>query len=305
MPVVLRARVLLRSVCWIALLTLSVAGCAIARRFGPTDESEIAARELARLGLDALSRGQLAEAEARFTHALSKSPKNVQARHHLAQLLWQQGQRDRAVEEMDAAVQGSGGDPDWTVDLGQMLYQQNDMDGALRCADAALQAAPQHAGAWKLRGDLLSQRHDLTGAKQAYHRSLARDPAAADALTSLAEIYRLEGKPLRALATLQRLEEITHATGGPSSDLFYRQALAMQALGRYDAACERFAKALPGMPDNAELLLQLSECQWQAGRIDEARQTLVATQRLLPHDPRVRRLADALNGAGPAIAVSY
>ncbi len=287
---------------WIVFLSVSAGGCAIAHRLGPTDESEIAARELARLGLDALHRGQFVEAKARFTHALSKSPKNPQARHHLAQLLWRTDHREQAIEEMDSAVLHSGGDPDWTVELGKMLFEQQDFDGALRCADVALQTAPYHADAWQLRGNVLSQSHDLEAAKQAYHRSLTANPAAVDTLMSLAEIYRLEGKPLRALATLQRVEESSRSTDQLPAELYFRQALAMQALGRYDAACEKFVKARPGMPENAELLLQLSECQWNAGRLDDARATCAATEQLLPDDPRVRRLADALHAAGPAIA---
>lgn len=278
--------------------------CAIAHRLGPTDDSEIAARELARLGLDAMHRGQLPEAKARFVRALDKSPKNPQARHHLAQLLWQTGDREQAILEMDSAVLHSGGDPDWTVELGRMLLEQNDPDGALRCAQVALQTSSRHTQAWQLRGDVLSRNHDLEGAKQAYHQSLTGNPTDPETLMNLAEIYRLEGKALRALAILQRLEQNSRHSAPLPGDLYYRQALAMQALGRYDAACEMFAKARPDMPQNPELLLLLSECQFNAGRLDEARDTLAATRQLLPGDPRVQRLAESLHAVGPAIASS-
>ncbi len=234
-----------RMLCLLACLVACVFDCAgccsIACRLGPTNENEIAARELARLGLDSMHHGNLTEAKARFMHALEKSPKNPQARHHLARLLWQQGDMDGAIEAMDTAILHSGGDPEWTVELGRMLLAQGDHQAALRCSDVALQSAPDLPTAWQLRGDVSAQTNKLDSARQAYHRSLTEASSSSDTLIKLSEIYSLQGKPLRALATLQRLEESIPATEQPPIDLRYRQALAQQALGRFDDACETFA----------------------------------------------------------------
>ena len=297
-------QILMQPVCVIVLLSVSAGCCAIADRLGPTDESEIAVHELPRLGLDALHRGQFSEAQARFTHVLHKSPKNPQARHHLAQLLWRTDEREQAIEEMDAAVLHSGGDPDWTAELGRMLLEQGDVDAALRCADVALQTAPHHADAWRLRGDVLSRNNDLDGAKQAYHRSLTSstgDAADAETLMNLAEIYRLEGKPLRArhVTAIGRKQPFD---GSAASRAVFSPGTGHASARALRRSLRDVRQARPGMPENAELLLLLSECQWNAGLLNEARETLAATARLLPQDPRVRRLADALHAAGPAIA---
>lgn len=282
------------------------AGCCAISRLGPTDENEVAARELARLGLEALHRGECGEAKARFTHALDKCPHNPQARHHLAELLWQQGDNQRAIQEMDLAVCHSGGDPEWTVSLGRMLLAQDARPAALECADQALRAAPELASAWLLRGDVMRAQDQPHEAQRAYHRSLSTpsvpQPVMTQSMLHLAELYRLEGRPLRALSTLQRLEESLASPDHPPAQLPYEQAIALHALGRYDAAVERFRQARQRLGDDTELLLMLADCQFRTGQYEDARTTSRRLTELAPADPRVSALQANLKTAGDQIA---
>jgi tetratricopeptide (TPR) repeat protein len=288
-----------------ALLPLANGCCALSR-LGPTDENEIAARELARLGLNAVHRGELVEASARFVHALKKCPDNPQARHHLAELLWKQGDRERAIQEMDLAVRKAGGDPEWTVTLGRMLLSERSSAAALECADRALRTSPDLASAWLLRGDVMRAQDRPDEAKLAYHRGLStRSPTPSlvtDSVLHLSELYRLEGKPLRALATLERLEQSLASPDDAPTGMRYEQAIALHALGRHHHAIEKFEQARRGLGDDLELLLMLADCQYQSGQYDAAQETTLRLATIAPTDSRVSALQANLRNVGHRIA---
>jgi thioredoxin-like negative regulator of GroEL len=118
----------------------------------------------------------------------------------------------------------------------------------------------------------------------------------------LAELYRLEGRPLRALATLGRLEASLTSPDQQPPQLRYQQAIALHALGRFDAAVERFQQARQRLGDDAELLLMLADCQFRSGHPHDARATFERLAELVPDDPRVGALQAQLKTAGHQIA---
>lgn len=281
-------------------LILVCGGCLTLVRRSPAKEDVVAARELSRLGLEALDRGRLVEAEARFKHALQKCPHDVHARHHYARALWERGQREQAIEEMDTAVRNSGGDPEWAVELGQMLLAQNELDSAEECCQRALDIDHRRPDGWALHGEISKARGDVTAAQRAYHRALSCGPADPAVLLKLAELYRIQGRPRRALSTLQRLAEETR--DAPPPQLCYLQGVALQALARHEEAIEQFTAARQQLGDQPELLLMLAESQFQAGQIDAAQGTLQLAAKIIPRDSRVANLGQRIQSAGQPIA---
>src|SRR5258708_4102143 len=89
---------LAKSMALLAFTMFCAAGCQMYRQQGPVSKTEVAARELSQRGQNAMERGDLPSAETMFAQAVKTSPANVEARRQYAETLWQQGQRDLALQ---------------------------------------------------------------------------------------------------------------------------------------------------------------------------------------------------------------
>lgn len=255
-----------------ALLVATAGCCCGLKRRAPFDKDVVAARELARRGQDALLRDSLPEAHGYFARALKTCPDDTDARFHLAKVLWQQGQAEQAIEEMDAAVRGSGGDPVWRVELGKMLLAQEEHEGALESAARALERSPELAAAWRLQAGALQATGQSEPALQAYHRALSCGDQSAFVLMQIAELYRDQGRPRRALSTLQRLEDELPAEEHPQQ-LAFLQGLACSALDRHEDAVDHLTVARQQLGDQPKILFHLAAAQFSAGQPKQARET--------------------------------
>lgn len=283
----------------VACMVIGTSCCSLPSR----NEQLVAAREQTRQALYAVDRGNLEEARVRLEHALKAAPDDCRARRHYAKLLWQIGDHEQAIEQLDAAAR-CGGDPLWTVELGEMLLAEDVVAGAIECAEAALERNRNLSSAWILRGDALRAQLHNDAARKSYFRALSCEACDPRALLELAEIYRVEGRPRRALSSLQRLEADYPASRHPRQ-LAYLQGVALQALGQHDTAVEKFNLAREQLGDQSELLLLLAESQFQLGRTEDARQALELAAADLPGDQRVADLTRRLHAAGNRLANTY
>lgn len=251
------------------MLALALLGCGqLPRRAG---EKSIAARELCRLGIDAMDGHRWQEAKARFAHALKTLPEDADARHHLAQVLWQQGDSYEAIAQLRGAIESVGSQPPWTVELGEMFLAVDDLDGALRCADIATDLDPKLASAWALRGHVLHRQGEFDEALGNFH--LARSHGAEDVRVAMAisDIYARQNRPARVLSSLpESVVELDQ-----QGILALRRGQAMKALGRHGDAVKMLRLAKTAQPQNQELLYELAEAQLLAGDPGAARRTVI------------------------------
>ncbi len=280
-------------------------GCATLGRSGPCDEDQVAARELARVGLESMRQGHTPEARSKFEQALQLCPRDPDARRHLAQLQWENAEYEAAIQEMQVAMKDSGEAPECVIQLGKMQEASGNLAEALKCAESATNTNPQLAEGWLLRGNIFARRHQAEESKRAYHRCLSCDDLTSEtelnASLALAELYRLEGRPLRALATLERCQRGMPRDRRNLPTVAYERAVAMHALGRYEDAIDQFQIVLQRHQDHHECLLMLADCQFRTGQREAAQNVADQLQRCAPNDPRVAALQADLRVAGHAI----
>ncbi len=268
------------------LLLVVQAGCsAMSQRAHRADKS-IAAREQGQLGWQYLQRGQLNEAAARLTHAIEDCPEDVRLRHDLAIVRREQSRSEEAIAEMQIAVNQSGGEPAWLVELARMQMDKGDLAEAWASADRALERQPSLASAWQVRGDVLTRTGRHAEALTDYHRAIAEGGESPELLMQVADAYRLMGRPRRALSTLQRLADTVPMENQPR-EMRLAQALAYQALDRHEEALTHFDQARKIQGDQPLLLTQLAISQWHTGDVDNARRTLLSASAAHPDDPRI------------------
>ena len=246
-----------------------------------SDENISVARQLSLQGMGAQQKGRWDQAETLYASAVTRCPTDERARCGYAESLWQRGAHDEAVAHMEEAVRLSGDDPERLVQLGNMYLSLGQLDRAQTFADKAIAANRHLAGAWALRGDIQRSRGLTSEALASYHRTLSLQEHYPDVQFALTEIYSQQGRPQRALATLQSLED-DFPPGQIPSNVLYREGLVLRQLGRYQDAAKALAQASEKGEPSAELLNELARTQMLAG--DPASASL-ANAAALARDP--------------------
>ena len=264
----------------VAILSICDSGCRAISRIGESRQS-IAARRLSRQGLKAMHEGQWDAAENLFNDALQVSSTDDRAHQGMAESLWQRDQRDLAIRHMEHAVRLSGGDPKFAQRLGRMYLDVGRLEEADQQSVAALGAERNSAEVWALRGDCLSAEGKLEEALAAYHRALALRPDYPDVQLQAAEIYRLQGRYDRLLATLDRLQDGFGGFDIPARADVLR-GVAMRQLGRHQEARRCFARAATKNPTDADPHLQIASLCLDEGDVQAARNSVQVALQLDP-----------------------
>jgi tetratricopeptide (TPR) repeat protein len=259
--------------CISAATLLAAGGCKSLRR--DPDKNVISARQMSLRGLEAVQQGEWKEAETYFANAVRTNPVDERAHVQYAELLWRRGVQDSAIEHLEGSVKLSGGDPALLVRLGEMYLAQGDTDRAWSQAEQAIQANRELACAWALRGDVHRRRDNMQAALADYHRSLSYEGHCPHVQLALAEIYRQQNRPRRALSTLDTLAGHYPPSEVPQ-DLLLERGLALKALARYERAVEVLSRAAQQGDPSAEVLFHLAEAQLSAGDAASARLAVVA-----------------------------
>lgn len=267
------ARLLLTSLAGCALVALAGGGCASMRKQKIVPESIAACRQMSRDGVAAMELGQWDEAHSLLQEAVATSPTDIDARRHLAEVLWQMGNHRDAVVHMEAAVRLDPRNAPTTVRSGEMLLAVGAVDRAALRAQQAIALDATLAGAWALRGRIFRQRGEAARALADLQQALRYSPHSTDVLLDTAEVQYDMGRPQRSLTTLHHLLDV-YAPGEEPQRALWLEGLAYQALDRpYDAVESLYAASLRGAPQ-ADLLYQLALAEQTAGRPTAATNTV-------------------------------
>jgi tetratricopeptide (TPR) repeat protein len=142
-------------------------------------------------GVEAMSRGDLDEAERQFRLALRTVPDLADARYNLALVLMKRGQNEAASDLLGALVAERPQDPEFGFALGNALFRQTRFVEAARAFDRVLAVAPDHRRAAFGHARALQESGARAEAIAAWQRYLELDPAsswAAEARRHLAEL---------------------------------------------------------------------------------------------------------------------
>ncbi len=267
------ARLLLTSLAGCALVALAGGGCASLRKQKIVPESIAVCRQMSRDGVAAMELGQWDEAHSLLQEAVATSPTDIDARRHLAEVLWQTGNHRDAVVHMEAAVRLDPRNAPTTVRSGEMLLAVGAVDRAALRAQQAIALDATLAGAWALRGRIFRQRGEAARALADLQQALRYSPHSTDVLLDTAEVQYDMGRPQRSLTTLHHLLDV-YAPGEEPQRALWLEGLAYQALDRpYDAIESLYAASLRGAPQ-ADLLYQLALAEQTAGRPTAATNTV-------------------------------
>ncbi len=201
--------------------------------------------------------GHEAEALAAYRRALRLSPRDVDTRVRVVQLLARSGRMEEVIAEYRALVAAAPREPRFVVELAQMLLEVGRRDEAIALAERTGRANPRDV---------------------ATHRALA------DLYTRFGEEQRAE----REIALLARID---------AQDPAHLVALGAQQLaaGQRDAAIATFRRILGAVRDRGEAHATLAGVFADHDMLDLAEQEYRAAVEADPDEPRyLRGLAEVL-----------
>ena len=277
-------------------------GCATMLSRSRTEEVA-AAREMSMRGQDAMQQGQWTEAERLFTESIAKCPVDERSRCHYAEVLWRRGAEEKAISQMREGVRLSGGNATLAVRLGEMYLARRDLAQAASQAEDVIRRQAELPRAWALHGDVRLRHGKTEEALSSYHRALSYQEYFPRVQLAIAEIYRRDGRPDRALGTLIALSD-HYPTGQVPQDVLIQRGLALKELKRYDDAVKDLAQVQETGTASADVLFHLGEARLLAGDPVNANLALLEALEQSPQHGAARRLHQHLEDRHPGMTAS-
>ncbi len=260
---------------------------------GPIPRSLAASRQLSQQGMAAIEQRQWDRAEDLLAQAVRTCPSNAEARRAYAEALWNRGHREEALAQLQEATRLEPRDAALRVRMAEWQLALGRTDRAMQSVQEALDLDAKLPPAWAVRARICRALGDREQALANYHRALAHQPSDRAIQWELAELYRELDEPQRALVVLQALAE-SYPPGEEPQSVLYAQGVALLELGRPEDAVESLAAAAGRGTANPEVLYQLAEAQWQAGRGSLALETANRSLALDPGYTPSRQLLDRI-----------
>lgn len=151
--------------------------------------------------------------------------------------------------------------------LACILHRQGNNGSAIEHYEAAVRLQPENVIALNNLGLTLQEMGKISEAVDCYVRAVNLMPDFSEARYNLGRVYQLQGDSEKAVEEYRRA--IRNARGS-SSRIFYNWALALQELGQYDEAIQRYADAVHDDPGYAEAHVNRSLLLLLTGRYREA-----------------------------------
>ncbi len=143
------------------------------------------------LGL-AESEQDVDEAIKSFRHALELAPRHALARYNLALVLKRADRQAEAASELERTI-AIEPRPEAHYQLGVIYWHQGDLDRAVRALRAAIDLDTRYADAYYTLGAVLKAKRDWRGAADALQRAIELQPDLSAAHYTLGQVLELNG----------------------------------------------------------------------------------------------------------------
>lgn len=234
------------------------------------------------LGIALLAAGELDRAAAALERAVAQAPRYAEAHLNLGNLHRRRGEREAAIACYRRALACNADLIEARNNLGTLLLEMGDAAGALPLLEAALARRP---GDPQLLNNVGAARRALgrDDAIDSFREAVARRPADAKALTSLAEILLEKGYPGEAVGCFE--QAVAAEPGNPIHRINLGAGLI--AAQRFDEARRCLEAVAAAHPSEAGAPRELGRMAAILGRFDEAVAALEQARRIDPDSPEV------------------
>lgn len=242
------------------------------------------------------SLGRRDDALAALDRAKFEGPNDTSA-HRLAagRLFRRLGEPDRARAQLEAALNGSPGDPAVLRELIALDLQARAPDRALERINAAIQSHPERGPLYSLRGAAYLSFRDADGrlrhpgeAEEDLKTAIEKDPTHLEPYGLLATLYRVTGRTEEAIRTFEHARDARPEARNVRlilGTLYEQQGRAAEAIQEYEAVLSREPNQPIAKNNLAWLLAETASGVPQ--ELDRAQKLAEDARELLPGNPNV------------------
>jgi len=230
----------------------------------------------------ALRDGKSQRAVSLLTGAVDTCPTNVEARQGFAEALWQQGEQQEAIAQLEKAWNIDPGEPLVAIQLGELYLREGKPAKSFAFAQAAIDLQPDLASAWLLRAKSREMLNQPEQALADYQHALGLEPENSEVLFQIAKSYHRSHQRERSMAALHRLMSM-HPPGEIPGDIEYLCGVVCQEQGHHAQAIEHLQMAAASGISTAELSSRLGESAIMVGNFPLAEKS---ANEALRHDPQ-------------------
>lgn len=236
---------------------------------------------LALLGNAYLANNDYASAGRVFEELQKLAPENSAVREQLAITRLGMGEKDQAVQELEALTDDAGGSDRANLLLILTHMRAKDYDKALLAAQNYAKNTEKNATAHNLIGSAYAAKGSRAEARAAFEKAIEIDPAATSARLNLAQLDRADNKPADAKA---QLEKILSIDKGNERALLSLTDMAMQEKDA-DSAIKYLQQAIAENPKSETPRLNLIELQLRRDNPSAALQIASELSQMAPESP--------------------
>ena len=231
-------------------------------------EKEERAAEYVSRAWTLLERGQSAAAGKWADRAVDCAPFRADGYRVLGSALTAQEQYARAEEAFRRVLSVKAEDPQAMFEIGSCRFLQGDYIGALEYFRKAEKEGYENGIMSRMQARIYRAAGEMDLADRCYQAAIRSSPLYADIRIEKAACELASGRPQKALATLEDLQE---CLPGCLDGLMLRVEVLCR-LDRYPEAAGILEKVLEEDPDHPVCLLRLAELELDRGEISKARE---------------------------------
>jgi tetratricopeptide (TPR) repeat protein len=233
------------------------------------------------LGL-AQSEQDVEAAVATFKRVLQLEPKHTLARYNLGLVLKRADRLPEAIETLNRALEVEPR-PEASYTLGVIYWQQGDTDRALRALRAAIAAEPRYAEAHYTLGAVLASRKDYKPAADALRRAIALGGTTPGVHDTLARVLQQSGDEVAGAAEFAEADRLrTRAALEQAAGVWTAVGSRTMAAGDLIGALDQFRRATAIFDGYAPAHYQIGVVLQQLGQADAARAAFARAAALNP-----------------------
>ena len=217
-----------------------------------------------------------------FGRVLELQPRHTLARYNLALVLKRE---DRLAEAIDQLTQAIAIEPRAEVHytLGVIYWHQGELDRAISALRAAITVDPRHVDAHHTLGAVLKAKRDWRGAIDALRRAIALRPDSWGAHYTLGQVVQLAGDQATAQKHFEEADRLRRRVQvEQEAGVWTAVGIGKFNQGDLEGALESFRRAIKVFDGYAPAYYQLGRVLQDLGRHDESRSAFTRARQLNP-----------------------
>lgn len=274
-------------------------GCRVWHRTRVSSAETIASRQYVQQAVESIEQKEMGNASSQLALAVKTNPENLEARTMYADTLWNQGECDEAIRQMEKAVRHPEVTPELVVKLAEMYFERENYSLAQRYVSLGLRHNSGMPDAWVLQGKIHEIQNHPEQALAAYHQAAFYAPEDVKIQTLLAQQYLKNGKPQRALEAAQAAQEKS-TTDTPPVEVLLCKGEALSQLQRNGEAVQVLAQANTLQPENPQILTALASAQFQNQEYSSALQNAARGLKLEPENAQCSAILHEIQSVAAA-----